>query len=515
MSGCGIVDVNSSLRKIVKGAALFFFGSITGLFIAFICRILVIRYITPAEFGLLSLSLTIFTIARSIANLGIPAGLTRQASYFLGRGETQKAVAIVKAGICVSLAAGISTAAILFFASNAVAETFKMQISWILKLLSLALPLAILSGTLVSVFQVYENVRAKVLFNDVLPNLLRLILVAFIVVLGLSFCFVVSAYFLSFLIPGIVFAVYALKNLNFKTEEKVTRYVKLLILFSLPLLVQSLLGMIINWTDTLMIGYFLTPLDVGLYSGARPLAALMLSFLTSINFLYYPIISQFYAKGKVEEVGRTYAIVTKWLMSVTLPVFLVMALFPKAVLWLLYGKAYTPASYALSVLASGFFVHVMLGPNGITLIAAGDVKYPTAVSAVAAVANVVLNLFFIPVYGIAGAALASAITYGISNVLVTLKLYRDYGIHPFTKNYVKPAVLSVSTALLTYWIARNFIKVSGLMLLAAFLFFAAIYALSLLVTKSFDKEDIMLLLSIESRLGVNLSWLKNILRRFV
>ena len=509
------MDVNDSLRKIVKGAALFFVGSTLGLFIAFICRILVIRYITPAEFGLLSLSLTIFTIARSIANLGIPAGLTRQASHFLGKGETQKAIAIIKAGVYVSLAAGVFTAAVLFFASDAIAEIFKMQVSWILKLLSLALPFAILSGTLVSVFQVYENVRAKVLFNDILPNLLRLILVAFIVALSLSFCYVVSAYFLSFLIPGLVFVVYALKNLNFKTAEKTTIYVKLLVLFSLPLLVQSLLGMIINWTDTLMIGYFLTPLDVGLYSGARPLAALMLSFLNSVNFLYYPIISQLYAKGKVKDVGRTYAIITKWLMSATLPVFLVMALFPKAVLWLLYGKAYIPASYALSILAFGFFVNVMLGPNGITLIAAGNVKYPTAVSTIAAVANVVLNLFFIPMYGITGAALASAITYGIGNVLVSLKLYRDYGMHPFTKNYVKPAVLSVSTALLTYYLARNFIGVSGLMLLAAFLFFAAIYAISLLVTKSFDKEDIMLLLSIESKLGINLSWLKNVLRKFV
>jgi len=53
------------------------------------------------------------------------------------------------------------------------------------------------------------------------------------------------------------------------------------------------------------------------------------------------------------------------------------------------------------------------------------------------------------------------------------------------------------------------------MLLAAFLTFVVIYALSLLVTKSFDKEDIMILLSIENRLGVNLSWLKNILKKFV
>jgi len=48
-----------------------------------------------------------------------------------------------------------------------------------------------------------------------------------------------------------------------------------------------------------------------------------------------------------------------------------------------------------------------------------------------------------------------------------------------------------------------------------FILFLAIYGLSLLLTKSFDNEDIMLLLAIEKRTGIDATLIKNILRRFI
>ena len=81
----------------------------------------------------------------------------------------------------------------------------------------------------------------------------------------------------------------------------------------------------------------------------------MQNFLIAVGFLYFPIVSQLYARNQMKEVGRTYAVITKWLMSVSLPIFLILFFFPDAVLWLLYGEAYVPASYALQALALGFF----------------------------------------------------------------------------------------------------------------------------------------------------------------
>ncbi|AEA46576.1 polysaccharide biosynthesis protein [Archaeoglobus veneficus SNP6] len=508
--------VGDSLRRVAKGAAIFFIGSIVGLFIAFIGRIIVVRYVSPSQFGVLSLSLVVFTILCTIASMGLPEGLTRQASYFLGKKDLEKVKAVFGAGIYLSTISGLLAAAGLFALSDVLAEFFGMpDVSWTLKIFSFALPVAMLNRTLVSIFRTYERADVKVIFSDLLPNTLRVAFIVAMVILSMSFYWVVMAYFFSIVISGIVFLTYSLRNVEFKTSESVFKYFKILIFFSLPLLIQSILGMLITWTDTLMIGYYLASSDVGLYNGAQPLAGLMQNFLASVSFLYFPIVSQLYARNQLREMGRTYAVVTKWLMSASLPIFLVLFFFPDAVLWLLYGEAYVPAAYALRALALGFFTHVMLGPNGLTLIAAGEAKFPTIAGFIAAVINFVLNLILIPLFGITGAAIASASTYATANAMISLKLYKDYKIHPFTKNYVKPAFISLAVALLIYLISKTLIQVEGWMLPVLFILFVVIYLLSLLFTRSFDQEDVMIMLSIEQRLGVDLTWAKRVLKRFV
>jgi hypothetical protein len=53
------------------------------------------------------------------------------------------------------------------------------------------------------------------------------------------------------------------------------------------------------------------------------------------------------------------------------------------------------------------------------------------------------------------------------------------------------------------------------MLLLFLILFYAIYGLATLFTKSLNREDIALLLAIEKKLGMNLSFIKSILRRFL
>jgi hypothetical protein len=48
-----------------------------------------------------------------------------------------------------------------------------------------------------------------------------------------------------------------------------------------------------------------------------------------------------------------------------------------------------------------------------------------------------------------------------------------------------------------------------------FLLFLISYGLSVLFAKSFEEEDVMILLTIEKRLGMDLASIKRILKRFV
>lgn len=232
-------------------------------------------------------------------------------------------------------------------------------------------------------------------------------------------------------------------------------------------------------------------------------------------FIYTPIISQLYPKNLLKEIKRSYAVLTKWVFSVTLPIFLIFIFFPDIVLSFLFGSQYIGAATALQFLALGFFVHTFLGPNGATLTAMGKTKILMWASLSSAVLNVVLNVSLIPLIGITGAAMATASSLALANMILSTKLYFLSGVHPFTKNYLKPIITSITLIFVINSFAKTLFIITVWHLLPLFLLFITIYGLSLLLTKSFDQEDISMLLTIERMAGIDASPIKRILKRFI
>jgi len=70
-------------------------------------------------------------------------------------------------------------------------------------------------------------------------------------------------------------------------------------------------------------------------------------------------------------------------------------------------------------------------------------------------------------------------------------------------------------AFLIQAIAHHFFTINWWMLVVLFILYYGIYGLATLFTKSFDKEDIAVLLEVEKRSGINMAPLKRIMRRFL
>jgi O-antigen/teichoic acid export membrane protein len=133
----------------------------------------------------------------------------------------------------------------------------------------------------------------------------------------------------------------------------------------------------------------------------------------------------------------------------------------------------------------------------------------------AATVTIILNIALIPPLGIVGAAIASAASLTLFSILRSIKLYESYRIHPLSKNLLKPLVISAILALLFQIVFGRFILVDWWMLPCLLLLYYVIYSMATVLSKSFDREDIVLLLAIEKRSGINAEPLKKILRLFI
>ena len=514
--------VNESLKKAAKGTAIAFLGMLIYMFLEFITRVIIARNATQSEYGIFSIGFVLLNFFVIVSCLGLQRGVPRYIAYFRGAGDNKKINGVIFSSLQLSVIASLFCFALFFLSSDFFTQLFHLQHSSVLKIFAIAIPFFVAIEILASIFRGFDRVEEKVYFRDVLMNVLKALFIVSVIILGYSFLEMVYAYILSIVIASIAFVAYSVKKLPLvrSTRSDTLKYPmrKELLLFSLPLLATNALGIIVIQMDTLMLGYFKTASIVGLYNAAHPIAQLIQIFLLSLVLIYVPIASQLYSKNLIEEIRRNYAILTKWIVSATLPFFLIIFLFPEAVLNVLFGSAYVQASVALAlrILALGMFIHVFLGPNAATLIVMGKTKLNLMDNLIGAIMNVSLNLVLIPTYGIVGAAIASAISFAIINALKSAQIFRIHRIHPFTKNYLKPVVTSAVLISIIYVLVRVFWSptITLAMLIAFGFLFLVVYGLSILITRSFDQEDIVMLLEMEKMTGMDFHHLKGILKRF-
>ncbi|RZN40552.1 MAG: flippase [Methanophagales archaeon ANME-1-THS] len=512
--------LNESLKKAAKGTALAFVGMFMFMLLEFITRILIARNATQSEYGTFSIGFVLLNFFVLLSCLGLQVGATRYIAYFRGREDYRKVRGILFSAVQLSFSASIVCCVLFLLFADYFALVFHVQESSVLKIFALAVPFSVIIEILASLFLGFDRVQEKVYFRDILVNVLKVVFIVSALILGYAFLELMYAYVLSTVIASLLFLVYALKKLPLLRGAGADPMQKELLLFSLPLLIQNALTILIFQIDTLMLGYFKTAGIVGLYNAAHPISQLIPLFLFSLVLIYVPLTARLYAQNLIDEMRRNYAILTKWINSATFPLFLVIFLFPEAVLNALFGSSYTQASVALvlRILALGMLFHVLTGPNAVTLIVLGKTKLNLIDNLVGALLNLALNLLLIPPLGMIGAAIPSAISLIVVNVLKSIQIFMMHEIHPFTANYVKPLVASGVLISLFYVLLKGFFDTTTMsigLVIAFSCFFLIVQGMSILITKSIDQEDIMLLGELEKMAGINMDRIKGIVKKFM
>lgn len=515
--------LDDSLKKIAQGTGIAAMGMALGLLFSFITRLIIARYGLQSYYGTFSLALVVLQTAAIISSLGLSRGATRYIAFFRGAGEETKVRMTMFTSIRFSTLASIVIGLVIFFAADAIARGIfnAPELTPALKIFAIGVPFTTLIDAMDSFFRGYDRVMPGVLFQTIILNIINLIFLIIITSTGLPFTAVFYAYLASVILTFIFMAAYTSKRLpgrisltRIKGGPPIT---KELFMFSLPLLGATIISTLMLHIDTIMIGYLKTMDMVGLYNAAYPLAAFISMPLTALLLIYTPVASGQYSQKKMTELRRNFIVITKWLVAISLPIFLVIALFPETILHLTFGKDYLTADtvLAMRILSIGFIINNLLGPNGATLIAIGHPRVILWATIATGIINLILNSVLIPPMGIVGAAVATMIAITVTNCFRLTWLYSLAKVQPFSKNLLKPLIISVALAFLIQIIAGNFLKATIWMLPIIFIIYCGIYGLAMLFTRSFDKEDIALLLAIEKRSGINAAPIKKFLSRFV
>lgn len=514
-------SINDSLQKLMKGTGIIIISILLSAIFIFARTILIARTWSEYYVGIFSVGLTVLNICMTISSLGMTEGVVRSIAHSKGKNEFDKIPNFIVTSVLLSFFVSVIAGLIAFVFSEFIAVNIFHEPSIILplKLIAISIPFNVVSIKIVSIFRGFEQIKPMAYFKNILESLLFLLFILIIIALNLSFIYVFYAFLLTSVIITIILIIYSFKQSTsfsfFSIKSIFSPAGKELLIFSLPLLGTAVIGLIITWTDTIMIGTIKGASDVGFYHAVVPFAVFLFFPLNALLVTYVPVFSGLYGKGLINEMRSNYLILTKWITILTLPLFIIFFLFPEVPITVLLGHNYLPSANVLRVLSFAQIINNFVGPCGASLIVLGKTRFKMYTTISAASLNVILNLLLIPSYSYTGAAIASASTIIFINIVKTLKLYSISKIQPLSSNLIKPILFSLLFIIPIYFLSQNFITYNWWFLIFLFIILYIVFLLSVLFTKSLDRDDINMLIEVERKTGFKFKRLKKFLSKFI
>ena len=198
---------------------------------------------------------------------------------------------------------------------------------------------------------------------------------------------------------------------------------------ALPFMVISWMQIINNRADVIMLGMFDSLEGIGIYTVAAQFAIYVTFPLSAANASLAPRFASLYHQGKMEQLQQLFTRSARMVLLVTVGLGAAIILVGPFILGI-YGSEFVAGRVTLNIIIMGHIVNVASGSVG-HLLTMTNHSWVVAIGvASSAIMNITLNAFLIPRYGIEGAAIASAASVILWNIVLIVFAWRVVKIVP-------------------------------------------------------------------------------------
>jgi O-antigen/teichoic acid export membrane protein len=196
-------------------------------------------------------------------------------------------------------------------------------------------------------------------------------------------------------------------------------------------------------------GAFAAAGPVGIFTAAARTATLSTIVRFAFSGIFSPIISSFYARGELEELGRLYKDVSRWIFTGALAIFLPIVLLSEQIL-AIFGSAFTAGWTALIIVAAAQLFSSSVGPTPRMLAMTGNQNIAMVATAAAAVTGLAVSFALVPTLSILGAALGMSAAIVTENTATLVAVRRRLGFWPYNWAWLKPLAAGLLSAAAAY-----------------------------------------------------------------
>ena len=491
-----------SYEMLIKGAGISIIGLILSKIISYLTTVIIAKT-GSSILGLLNLGLSIVSFIAMISLLGLSGGVLRYVSYYLGKKDKKRIKGVIQGSLKVSLITGIIASILVFiFSSNIAIDIFKKpELVSVLRVFAFMIPLLIATEIFVNIMLSFKKIQYNVIIRDLTERIFRFIIVVLFIYLGFSLSWIALGYVLGSLLTCILFLNLLRRKefIIFDKKIKPDLDFKELIIYSLPLILVSLLSLLQKWADIFILGFYRSASEIGVYSIAFSTAALLSIVPTALMSLFAPIATSLYASNKKNDIKKINNFVTKWIFTFNLPFLLILIFFSKNLLQLVFGNEYLSGYLALIILGFSYLLLSLTHIYSNNLLIIKKTKLLSILVLISTLSNIILNILLVPRYGINGAAISTLVATVIFLILVMIYAFICVKIQPLRLYFVKSLILGLLAILIMKYF-YNLLPDKFLVLIFSSLVMLLIYYGLLILFKSFSNEDLELIKTFKDRL---------------
>ena len=422
---------NSEQSEIVQKASLVFVIRVIGYLCGFVFFWLVANKFGPKTQGIFSIGFLFLSVGAMISKLGIETALVKWIASSNSIG-TEKF--IFHKSCTIVLFSSLLIALILFLLAPLIAMMYnKPDTELTIKIAAISIPFLSLLEVASNLFKGRKKTTTYGLFYHFFKFLGPLICLAFFYFNGsYGYDKPMISYLLGLsMVTLIIFIVTESSFKDIKKTINSTFSTKKMLMTSYPMLISSSIIMIMGWSDVFILGFFVSEEQIGVYSTAIKLAAIVSFAYNAIATIAAPKIALFFSQNKNRDLKETISFSSKLMLITGVPTFSVLFLFPEFFL-MIFGEEYTNGKSVLRILLLAQLANVLTGPVGPILNMTGKQNQLKKFIIISLIFNIVFSLILVKNYQLEGVAIGSAIGMVLWNLLGALYIFKNMDIRTWT-----------------------------------------------------------------------------------
>ncbi|MDD1708188.1 MAG: flippase [Methanoregulaceae archaeon] len=395
----------------IRRQSLISLANVIGLTIlGYIATMYFAHVLGPAVLGSYYLFLSYYSVFSLIGDGGFGGAVTKRISE--GKEQDEFFSAFIALRI---ILLAVSVTALLFLSPYLKDFVSSGLFPWLI--------IALVAGTIAGFASsgVYGSAKVGVAqISEFLGTAVKIIVQIFATFLGYSAAGLAGG-FIAGLLAGFVLNFY---YLPLKLAKFGMYHLKSLFSFSFWIFLSSCGLTIFATADTILIGYYLSNTDVGIYRIAYQMTGAALFISMALTSALFPRISRWNTDGDLLSIGSSLTRAVSFSLLLAIPVVAGGILLGDKLLYYLYGSDFVAGTPALVVLLIMQIASVFVSLQITCLNAMDYPKKSFVATSIAATINIGLNIVLIPLIGILGAAIATLLSVTFNAVISYFYLSR-------------------------------------------------------------------------------------------